>query len=123
LALALVVLMNQYGFRAGPRSPDPIIDDSSKHNAYLFDSDLERAPYLRLSNELVMKNVQIDMMNIQCNLPDSVIRLDTKSGCVALRAQYPLSEAYRDAVSEQIQIWLDECVVERSASHTHFDHP
>ena len=116
--------MNQYGFRVGPRLPDPIVDDSIEHNAYLLDSDLERAPYLRLLNGLVMKNAQIDMMNIQCNLPDSVIRLDTKpSCCVALRARYPLPEAYRDVVSEQIQIWLDECVVERSASHTHFDHP
>ncbi|GAN11739.1 hypothetical protein MAM1_0876d11324 [Mucor ambiguus] len=36
---------------------------------------------------------------------------------------YPLPEAYRDAAYIQIQIWLDEGVIERSASHTRFEHP
>jgi transposase InsO family protein len=122
LGIGISGLVSQHGFQAGPRLPDPI-DDSIKPNADPFGSDAERAPYLKLLNELLVKNSQIDMKNTQCNLPDSVIKLDTKPGCVAWRAQYPLPEAYRDAVNKQIQIWLDEGVIERSASHTRFNHP
>jgi len=78
---------------------------------------------VKLLNVLLVENSQIDMKNTRCNLPDSTIQLDTKPGCVAWRAQYPLPEAYRDAVNKQIQVWLDEGVIERSASHTRFNHP
>jgi hypothetical protein len=63
------------------------------------------------------------MKNTACNLPDSIIKLDTTPGSIAWRAQYPLLKAYRDVVAKQIQIWLDEGVIVCSASHTRFDHP
>ena len=122
LGIGISGLVSRHGFQAGPRLPDPI-DDSIKPNADPFGSEEERAPFVKLLNELLVMNSQIDMKNTQCNLPDSIIRLDIKPGCVAWRAQYPLPEAYRDAVNKQIQVWLDEGVIERSASHTRFNHP
>jgi len=122
LGIGLTGLVSQHGFQSGPRVPDPI-DDSITPNAHPFGSDEERAPYLLALKELLEENSRIDMKNTQCNLPDSIIKLDTKPGAIAWRAQYPLPEAYRDAVAKQIQIWLDEGVVERSASHTRFNHP
>ncbi|KAK4518183.1 uncharacterized protein ATC70_001534 [Mucor velutinosus] len=122
IGIGISGLVSQHDFQTGPRKPDPV-DDSIEPNHHPFGSDKERAPYVRLLNELLLENSQIDMRNTQCNLPDSVIKLDTKPGCVAYRAQYPLAEAYRDAVNKQIQVWLDEGVIERSASHTRFNHP
>ncbi|KAG2189525.1 hypothetical protein INT46_009424, partial [Mucor plumbeus] len=105
LGIGITGLVSRHGFQTGLRMPDPI-DDSIEPNAHPFD-----------------QNSQIDMKNTQCNLPDSIIKLDTKPGCIAWRAQYPLPEAYRDAVGKQIQVWLDEGVITRSASHTRFNHP
>jgi hypothetical protein len=122
LGIGISGLVSRHGFQASPRLPDPI-DDSIKPNADPFGSDAARAPFVKLLNELLVENSQIDMKNTQCNLPDSIIRLDTKPGCYAWRAQYPLPEAYRDAVNKQIQVWLDEGVIEKSASHTRFNHP
>ncbi|KAK4511091.1 18S rRNA pseudouridine methyltransferase [Mucor velutinosus] len=122
LGIGLTGLVSQHGFQSGPRVPDPI-DDGITPNAHPFGSEEERQPFLLALKGLLEENSRIDMKNTQCNLPDSIIKLDTKPGAVAWRAQYPLPEAYRDAVAKQIQIWLDEGVVERSASHTRFNHP
>jgi hypothetical protein len=122
LGIGLTGLVSQHGFQTGPRIPDPI-DDTIKPNEDPFGSDGEREPFVVALKELLEKNSQIDMKNTQCNLPDSIIKLDTKPGAIAWRAQYPLPEAYRDAVAKQIEIWLDEGVIERSASHTRFNHP
>ncbi|KAL9536458.1 hypothetical protein MBANPS3_012638, partial [Mucor bainieri] len=122
LGIGLTGLVSRHGFQSGPRVPDPI-DDSIIPNAHPFGSEEERAPFLHALTALLNENSQIDMKNTQCNLPDSIIKLDTKPGAVAWRAQYPLPEAHREAVAKQIQIWLDEGVIERSASHTRFNHP
>ncbi|CEP08963.1 hypothetical protein, partial, partial [Parasitella parasitica] len=63
------------------------------------------------------------MKNTECNLPESVIKLDIVSGSALWRAQYSLPEAYHEIVANQIKIWLDEDVIVRSASHTRFNHP
>jgi len=122
IGIGISGLVSRHGFQTGPKLPDPI-DDSIKPNADPFGSEEDRAPFVKLLNVLLVENSQIDMKNTRCNLPDSTIQLDTKPGCVAWRAQYPLPEAYRDAVNKQIQVWLDEGVIERSASHTRFNHP
>jgi transposase InsO family protein len=122
LGIGITGLVSRHGFQTGLRMPDPI-DDSIEPNAHPFGTKKEREPFLLLLNKLLDQNSQIDMKNTQCNLPDSIIKLDTKPGCIAWRAQYPLPEAYRDAVGKQIQVWLDEGVITRSASHTRFNHP
>ncbi|CEP11599.1 hypothetical protein [Parasitella parasitica] len=63
------------------------------------------------------------MKNTCCNLPGSTIKLTTKPGCVAYRAQYPLPEAYREAVAAQIKTWLDEGVICRAKSHVEYNSP
>ncbi|KAI8637097.1 hypothetical protein BD408DRAFT_67542, partial [Parasitella parasitica] len=122
LGIGITGLVSQHGFQAGSKLPDPI-DDSIKPNEHPFGTEEERKPFVLKLNELLKWNSQIDMKNTQCNLPDSVIRLDTTPGAIAYRAQYPLPEAYRDVVAKQIQVWLDEGVITRSTSHTRFSHP
>ncbi|CEP16771.1 hypothetical protein, partial, partial [Parasitella parasitica] len=77
-----VLLVSRHGFQTGPRLPD-FIDDSIQPNAHFFGSDDERAPFLNSLQELLVQNSQIDMKNIACNLPDSVIKLNIVPGSVA----------------------------------------
>jgi transposase InsO family protein len=74
-------------------------------------------------NKLLQVNSSIDMKNTYCNLPGAIIHLKTKPGSVAYRKQYALPEAYRSAVLDQIETWLQEGVIERAPSHTSWNSP
>jgi len=121
IGIGLTGLVSQHFTQVGPKVPDPIDPDSVRPNDDPFGTPEERFPFEKMLKELLDLNSKIDMKNTSCNLPDSEIKLTTKPGCVAWRAQYPLPEAYRDAVAAQIATWLDEGVICRSKSHTEYN--
>jgi hypothetical protein len=127
IGIGLTGLVSQHSTQVGPNKiPDPIDPDSVMPNDDpFFGIPEERFPFFEtMLKELLDFNSKIDMKNISCsNLPNSEIRLTTKPGCVAWRAQYPLPEAYRDAVAAQIATWLDEGVICRSKSYTEYNSP
>ncbi|CEP08435.1 hypothetical protein, partial, partial [Parasitella parasitica] len=123
IGIGITGLVSQHFTQVGPKIPDPIDPDHVKPNDDPYGSEIERAPFVKSLNKLLATNSKIDLKNTRCNLPDSTIKLTTKPGCVAWRAQYPLPEAYREAVAAQIKTWLDEGVICRSRSHTEYNSP
>ncbi|CEP08777.1 hypothetical protein [Parasitella parasitica] len=119
----VIRMMTAVDDAVGPKIPDPIDPDSVRPNNDPYGTDVERAPYEKRIRELLVINSQIDMKNTCCNVPGSTIKLTTKPGCVAYRAQYPLPEAYREAVAAQIKTWLDEGVICRAKSHVEYNSP
>lgn len=103
--------------------PSPINPEDIKPNESPFGSPAERQTMLSMLKPLLDANASIDLKNTYCNLPDSIVRLDTVEGKEAYRKQYPQPEAYRSAVLAQIDTWQKEGVIELAECHTGFNSP
>ncbi|KAG1044098.1 hypothetical protein G6F43_011505 [Rhizopus delemar] len=57
------------------------------------------------------------------NLPGAVITLDTEPNALAYRRQPDIAIANRKIMEDQIQTWLDDCVIEPAPSNTRFNNP
>jgi transposase InsO family protein len=123
LNIGITGLVSSHFEQTGPKLPDPIDPAQIKPNDNPYGTLTEREPLLDEINKLLQVNSSIDMKNTYCNLPGAVIHLKTKPGSVAYRRQYALPEAYRSAVLDQLETWLQEGVIERAPSHTAWNSP
>lgn len=123
LNIGITGLVSSHFEQTGPRLPDPIDPSQIKPNDNPYGTVTEREPLLTDINKLLQVNSSIDMKNTYCNLPGAVIQLKTKPGSVAYRRQYALPEAYRSAVLDQLETWLQEGVIEKAPSHTSWNSP
>jgi putative transposase len=123
LNIGITGLVSSHFEQTGPKLPDPIDPAQIKPNDNPYGTHTEREPLLAEINKLLQVNSSIDMKNTYCNLPGAVIHLKTKPGSVAYRRQYALPEAYRSAVLDQLETWLQEGVIERAPSHTAWNSP
>ncbi|KAG0892308.1 hypothetical protein G6F33_014005 [Rhizopus arrhizus] len=62
-------------------------------------------------------------MSSHCNLPGAIITLDTEPNAFAYRRQPDIAIANRKIMEDQIQTWLDDCVIEPAPSNTRFNNP
>ncbi|EIE85946.1 hypothetical protein RO3G_10656 [Rhizopus delemar RA 99-880] len=62
-------------------------------------------------------------MSSHCNLPGAIITLDTEPNAFAYRRQPDIAIANRKIMEDQIQTWLDDCVIEPAPSNTCFNNP
>ncbi|KAJ8651617.1 hypothetical protein O0I10_012823 [Lichtheimia ornata] len=58
-----------------------------------------------------------------CNVPQSVVRLETPQGATSYRPQYPLAEAAMDEVKSTIDEWLADGVIERAPTYSAWNSP
>lgn len=123
LNIGITGLVSSWFDYTGPALPSPINPEEIKPNESPFGSHSERQMMLSKLKPLLNCNAQIDLKNTYCNLPDSIVRLDTIPGKEAYRKQYPQPEAYRTAVLAQIDTWQKEGVIELAECHTGFNSP
>ncbi|KAG1446159.1 hypothetical protein G6F55_011659 [Rhizopus delemar] len=71
---------------------------------------------------LLDSNTSIPMSS-HCNLPGAIITLDTEPNAFAYRRQPDIAIANRKIMEDQIQTWLDDCVIEPAPSNTCFNNP
>ncbi|KAG1046480.1 hypothetical protein G6F43_011036 [Rhizopus delemar] len=99
---------------AGPVVPVP---DSSD------DMDIDVAKVLTVIEAAqAYSNTSIPMSS-HCNLPGAIITLDTEPNAFAYRRQPDIAIANRKIMEDQIQTWLDDCVIEPAPSNTCFNNP
>ncbi|KAI8966917.1 hypothetical protein BDB01DRAFT_857440 [Pilobolus umbonatus] len=123
LNIGITGLVSSWFSYTGPSLPSPIDPNDTKPNESPFGSPKERQLMMSIIQPLLASNANISLKNTYCNLPGSIVRLETEPGRTAYRKPYPLPEAYRSAVLAQIDTWQDEGVVELAQCHTGFNSP
>ncbi|CEP12660.1 hypothetical protein [Parasitella parasitica] len=58
-----------------------------------------------------------------CNLPESIVSIDTPPGKTGFRRPYPVPLVYHDIVDKQITTWLEENFIERSTTSSEWNCP
>ncbi|KAG1289691.1 hypothetical protein G6F64_014026 [Rhizopus arrhizus] len=82
----------------------------------------ERQHLMSTIQPLLDANTSIPMSS-HCNLPGAIITLDTEPNAFAYRRQPDIAIANRKIMEDQIQTWLDDCVIEPAPSNTRFNNP
>ena len=103
-----------------PTAIDPH-SEKDKANDSPFGTEQERAEMFATLKPFLDANANIDIASTYCNLPGAVVSLETTPGCIAFRKPYHLPLAFEPKVTEQIQTWLKEKVIELSTSHNGFN--
>ena len=123
LNIGMTGLVSSWSDSTGPALPSPIDPEDIKPNESPFGLPSERQLMMSKLKPLLDANANIDLKTTYCDLPDSIVHLDTIPGKVAYRKQYPQPEAYRTAVLAQIDTWQKEGVIELAQCHTGFNSP
>ena len=105
-----------------PKIPDPINSDDYKPNEAPVGTMQERQHLMSTIQPLLDANTSIPMSS-HCNLPGAIITLDTEPNAFAYRRQPDIAIANRKIMEDQIQTWLDDCVIEPAPSNTRFNNP
>ena len=69
-----------------------------------------------------MEDNQAIPKNSLCKLPDSEIAINTQGKPVWIR-QYPIPEAYKAAIDQKVQEWIDDRVVEQAPDNCQWNLP
>ncbi|KAG0895415.1 hypothetical protein G6F33_013652 [Rhizopus arrhizus] len=105
-----------------PKIPDPVNPDDYKPNETPVGTMQERQHLMSTIQPLLDANTSIPMSS-HCNLPGAIITLDTEPNAFAYRRQPDIAIANRKIMEDQIQTWLDDCVIEPAPSNTRFNNP
>ncbi|EIE87259.1 hypothetical protein RO3G_11970 [Rhizopus delemar RA 99-880] len=105
-----------------PKIPDPVNPDDYKPNETPVGTKQERQQLMSTIQPLLDANTSIPMSS-HCNLPGAIITLDTEPNAFAYRRQPDIAIANRKIMEDQIQTWLDDCVIEPAPSNTRFNNP
>ena len=123
LNIGITGLVTSWFGEVGPKIPAPIDPDDMQPNNTPVGSESERASMLATLQPLFDENIRIDAKSTYCNLEGAIVKLETKPNQVAFRKPYPIPVAYRAAVKDQLDTWLDEGVIELAQSFSGFNSP
>jgi len=122
LNIGITGLTSSWFEYTGPELPSPIDPDVEPNNDP-YGSTTERNLAYAQIEPLLKENANIDLASTYCNLPGAVVQLETIPNKIAYRAPYPVPVVYKDAVLAQLDQWQRDGVIERSPSHTGWNHP
>lgn len=122
LNIGITGLTSSWFEYTGPELPSPIDPDVEPNNDP-YGSPTERNLAYAQIEPLLKENANIDLASTYCNLPGAIVQLETIPNKIAYRAPYPVPIVYKEAVLAQLDQWQKDGVIERSPSHTGWNHP